>query len=101
MPGGYCGGDGGGGDDGGGGGGGGGGGAAAPSWWAGAADFTPLGNFSAWHAAGYDAGSVVVTGDPGFNDAARADFCARPAAARSAALDAIGFEDLDAEICAC
>ena len=46
---------------------------APPAWWVAERGFTPIGNFSAWRAAGYDVGSIVA--DPLFIDAQASNFC--------------------------
>ena len=68
---------------------------APPAWWVAERGFTPLGNFSAWRAAGYDAGSIVA--DPLFIDARASNFCLDSASPAYA----LGFEAIPDEICNC
>ena len=65
-----------------------------PSWWE-LTDLTPLGNWDAWRAAGYDKDSVI--GDPLFVDAANGNFCLQ----KDSAARELGFEDIPDEVCMC
>ena len=68
---------------------------APPAWWVAERGFTPIGNFSAWRAAGYDVGSIVA--DPLFIDAQASNFCL----ASASPAYALGFEAIPDEICSC
>ena len=67
-----------------------------PAWLLNSTVLTPLGNWSNWRAAGYDAGAAFA--DPRFVDAARGDFCIEPS---SPAFGLIGFEELSPRACQC